>query len=141
MTRAYSVDLRERVVRQVEAGRSVRTGAAMFAVSASFVVKLTQTWRRRGTVAPQPQGGDRRSAALERQRDWLLQLVAEESDLTLAEIRDRLGEQGTPASISAIWRFFDRHGISLKKNRSRRRTGAAGRRRRASAVAREPERA
>src|SRR5215831_16932619 len=84
MTRAYSVDLRERVVRQVEAGASVRAVAAMFAVSASFVVKLVQTWRRRGTVDARPQGGDRRSGALERQRDWLLQLVAEEPDLRLS---------------------------------------------------------
>jgi transposase len=113
MTRAYSVDLRERVVRQVEAGGSVRKVAAMFAVSASFVVKLTQAWRQRGTVAARPQGGDRRSGALERQRDWLLQLVAETPDLTLAEIRERLGERGISASISAIWRFFDRHGVSF----------------------------
>jgi len=41
--------------------------------------------------------------------------VAEAPDLTLAEIREGLGEHGTPASISAIWRFFDRHGIGFKK--------------------------
>ena len=51
MTRPYSVDLRERVVGQVEAGDSVRRVAAMFAVSPSFMVKLVQVWRRRGTVA------------------------------------------------------------------------------------------
>jgi hypothetical protein len=81
MTRAYSIDLREGVVRQVEAGGSVRRVAAMFAVSPSFVVKLAQAWRQRGTVAARPQGGDRRSTALERHRDW--QLVAETPDLTL----------------------------------------------------------
>ena len=129
------------MVRQVEAGGSVRRVAAVFAVSPSFVVKLTQAWRQRGTVAARPQGRDRRSTALERHRDWLLQLVAETPDLTLAEIRDRLGKHGTPASISAIWRFFDRHGISFKKNRPRRRTDAPGRGRCASAVARRPRRA
>ena len=36
MTRGHSVDLRERVVRQIEAGGSVRTVAAIFAVSAGF---------------------------------------------------------------------------------------------------------
>src|SRR5208282_2047905 len=41
------------------------TVAAMFAVSPSFVVKLTQARRRRGTVAARPQGGDRRSTAIE----------------------------------------------------------------------------
>jgi len=140
MTRPYSVDLRARVVRQVEAGDSARRVAAMFAVSPSFVVKLAQARRRRGTVAL-PQGGDRRSTAIERHREWLLQLVAETPDLTLEEIRARLGERGLPAAISTIWRFFDRHGISFKKNRARGRAGAPGRRRRTAAVAPEPERA
>jgi transposase len=141
MTRPYSVDLRERVVRQVEAGDSVRRVAAMFAVSPSFVVKLAQAWRRRGTVSALPQGGDRRSAAIEQHREWLLRLVGETPDLTLAEIRARLGERGLPAAISTIWRFFDRHGISFKKNRARRRTGAPGRGRRARGMAQEPRRA
>jgi len=141
MTRPYSVDLRERVVRQVEAGDSVRRVAAMFAVSPSFVVKLAQAWRSRGTVAARPQGGDRRSTAIERHREWLLQLVAETPDLTLEEIRARLGERGLPAAISTIWRFFDRHGISFKKNRARGRAGAPRRRRRTAAVAPEPKRA
>lgn len=141
MTRPYSVDLRERVVRQIEAGESVRRVASSFAVSPSFVVKLVQAWRRRGSVAALPQGGDRRSAAIERHREWLLQLVAETPDLTLEEIRARLGERGLPAAISTIWRFFDRHGISFKKNRARRRAGPPGRRRRPAGLAAEPERA
>ncbi len=141
MTRPYSVDLRERVVRQIETGDSVRRVAAMFAVSPSFVVKLAQAWRRRGTVAALPQGGDRRSLAIERHRDWLLQLVAETPDLTLEEIRARLTERGLPAAVSTIWRFFDRHGTSFKKNCARGRAGAPGRRRRTAAVAAEPRRA
>ena len=50
MTRPYSTDLRERVVRAVEAGASRRSLAAQFEASVSFVTKLTQRWRRRGTV-------------------------------------------------------------------------------------------
>jgi len=141
MTRPYSEDLRERVVRQVEAGNSVRRVAAMFAVSPSFVVKLTQAWRRRGTVAGQPQGGDRRSSAIERHQEWLLALVDETPDLTLVEIRDRLSERGLPAAISTIWRFFDRHGISFKKNRARGRTSPSGRGRGAPRMAPQPRRA
>lgn len=141
MTRLYSEDLRERVLRQVEAGASVRRVAAMFAVSPSFVVKLTQAWRRRGTVAALPQGGDRRSVAIERHREWLLLLVEQTPDLTLEEIRERLGERGFAAAVSTIWRFFDRHGISFKKNRARGRTGAPGRGRRARRMAQQPRRA
>ena len=141
MTRPYSVDLRERVVQHVAAGASVRAVAALFAVSPSFVVKLSQAWRRRGSVLAQPQGGDRRSAAIEAHREWLLALVAQEPDLTLEEIRARLGERGRSASVSAIWRFFTRHGISFKKNRARGRAGPPRRGRGARAVAGAPKRA
>jgi transposase len=62
MARPYSVDLRERVVRAVENGVSRRATAAKFEVSISFVVKLMQRWRRRGTVQPDRIGGAKRSA-------------------------------------------------------------------------------
>jgi transposase len=52
MARAYSVDLRERVVRAVAGSLSRRAAAARFEVSVSFVIKLMQRWRRRGTVQP-----------------------------------------------------------------------------------------
>jgi transposase len=79
--------------------------------------------------------------AIERHREWLLRLVEETPDLTLAEIRERLEERGLAAALSTIWRFFDRHGISFKKNRARGRAGAPGRGRSAATLAREPRRA
>lgn len=44
MTRPYSSDLRERMVRAVEARMSRRATAAKLEVSVSFVVKLMQRW-------------------------------------------------------------------------------------------------
>ena len=46
MTRPYSEDLRERVVRVVESGTSRNAAAKQFDVSISFVVKLMQRWKR-----------------------------------------------------------------------------------------------
>ena len=57
MTRAYSEDLRIRVIRAVEAGASRRSVAFKYAVSISFVIKLVQRWRVAGTVAPRGTGG------------------------------------------------------------------------------------
>ena len=48
MTRPYSEDLRERVVRVVESGTSRNAAAKQFDVSISFVVKLMQRWKQRG---------------------------------------------------------------------------------------------
>jgi hypothetical protein len=59
-------------------------------------------------------------------RRWLLELVRREPDLTLEEIQCRLlDERQQKAGLGSVWRFFDRHGISFKKKRSRRRAGSA----------------
>jgi transposase len=55
-----------------------------------------------------------------------VELVAAEPDLTLEEIRARLrSERRQKAGIGSVWRFFDRHGITFKKNSARRRAGSA----------------
>ena len=61
MARAYSLDLRERVVAAVAAGESCRAVAATFGVSVASVVKWSQRFRATGSAAAQ-QGG--RPAAL-----------------------------------------------------------------------------
>jgi transposase len=128
MGKPYSLDLRERVIAEVEAGASVRAAAETFAVSPSFVVKLSQAWRRTGSLAAKPQGGDQRSAPVEAHADWLLAQIAASPDLTLAELREGLRQRGLAVATSSVWRFFARHDISFKKNGARGRAGAAGRR-------------
>src|ERR1700728_621658 len=103
MPKAYSLDLRERVVGHVEAGRSRRTAAAHFGVSVSFVVNLMTAYRLRGSLAPKPLGG-RRHAKLDPHRLFLLRRVAEKDDITMPELAEELeagrGAKGAPASIS-----------------------------------------
>ena len=57
MPKAYSLDLRERVVGFVEDGHSRRAAAAHFKVSVSFVVNLVKAVRSRGSFEPKPSGG------------------------------------------------------------------------------------
>ena len=64
MPKAYSLDLRGRVVGFVEEGHSRRAAAAHFKVSVSFVVNLMKAVRTRGSFEPKPSGG-RRHAKLE----------------------------------------------------------------------------
>lgn len=133
MPRAYSIDLRERVVRAVEAGQSCRSAAAQFAVSASSAIKWVSRWRSRGDVSPGSSRGRIRSP-LFAHRSWLLELVAAEPDLTLAEIQRRLAGRGLRIGLGSIWRFFEREGVSFKKNRARQRTGSARRRQATAAL-------
>src|SRR3954464_6498838 len=60
MTAPLSQDLRERIVRAVEDGSTVRQAARRFAVSASAAIKLMQRVRRTGSTAPAKIGGYRR---------------------------------------------------------------------------------
>jgi transposase len=117
MARPYSVDLRERVVRAVEAGLSRRAVAAKFEVSVSFVVKLMQRWRVRGTLEPERIGG-RKRAKLAGHAERVQALLAAEPDLTITELRSRLAAAGIAVSRSALGRFLIAAGLTRKKRRS-----------------------
>jgi transposase len=114
---AYSSDLRERVVHIVGEGTSRRGAAGVFKVSVSTAIRWTKRLATTGSCAPlSGGGGDHRSKALEQHRDWLLALVDEEPDATLAETQTRLSDpQGLRKSVSCLWRFFRRHDVTFKK--------------------------
>lgn len=117
MSKALSVDLRERVIAAIDGGMSCRGAAARFGVSAASAIRWRALERRQGDVRPGPLGGDRRSGRIEAQADVILGLIEERPDITLAEIEAALAERGVAVSGSSIWRFFERRGITLKKSR------------------------
>ncbi len=116
MTRALSIDLRERVVAVIDGGLSRRQAAARFGVSVSSAIRWHALARRTGTATPKRQGGDRRSGRIEAHADVILGAVAKRSDITLAELRDLLAGQGVSVGIATLWRFFARRKITLKKS-------------------------
>ena len=133
MARAYSLDLRERVVASVAAGESCRAVAAMFKVSVASVVKWSQRYRATGSAAARPIGGNR-PYVLASERGWLLTRLAEQPDITLRALLVELAERGIKVSYYAVWHFFEHEGISFKKKPARQRTGSSGRRQTTGAV-------
>ena len=125
MSKALSVDLRDRVVAAIDEGMSCRQAAARFGVSASSAIRWRTRLREQGDVRPGPLGGDRRSGRIESQAGLILSLVDQKPDVTLAELREALAERGIEVGLSTLWRFFDRRTITLKKSR-RTRTSRAG---------------
>lgn len=122
---AYSNDLRVRVIHVVESGAAARAAAKQFAIGDSTAIRWAKRWRETGSFGAKSVKGQSRSP-LKRYEQWLLDLVRQETDLTLEEIQGRLlDEHQRRAGISSIWRFFDRHGISFKKKRARSRAGSA----------------
>jgi transposase len=131
MPKAYSLDLRERVVRFVEAGRSCHAAAAHFRVSVSFAVRLMKSFRASGSLKPKPSGG-RRHAKLDPHRAFLLGRIEEKADITMPELSAELAvATGTRADPASLSRFLIRNGYRFKKNSpgsrarsSRRQSGA-----------------
>jgi transposase len=115
MARPYSVDLRGRVVRAVEAGLSRRAAAAKYEVSVSFGVKLMRRWREHGPVQPRRIGGAKRST-LAPHAERVHALLAAEPELTIAELCGRLAAAGTGAGRSARGRFLVAAGLTRKKS-------------------------
>ena len=61
-------------------------------------------------------GGDRRSGRIEEHADYILGVVKRQPDVTAKELRERLINNGTGAfSVSVLWRFLDRKGLTYKK--------------------------
>jgi len=115
MARALSVDLRCRVVDAIERGLSCRLAAERFGVSASSAIRWSSRLKQLGSVAPKPQGGDRRSGRIEAEAAFLLGQVAATPDITLAELQAKLKARGLGVGIGTLWRFFHRRRITFKK--------------------------
>ena len=126
--KAYSNDLRSRLVAELAAGTSRRQAARIYRVSAASAVRWAEQNDTTGSVNPRPRGGKSRSP-LEPHAAWLLELNGKEADLTLAEIVHRvLQAHGLQTTEASIRRFFRRHDISFKKKPARHRAGSTGRR-------------
>jgi transposase len=86
-------------------------------VGAATAIRWVAAAEKTGSVEAKPQGGDRRSKRIEAHAAFILKTVAERKDITLAEMQKLLAKRGEHFGLGSIWRFFDRHGITLKKRR------------------------
>ena len=113
MPRAYSADMRTRVIARVESGASRREAAEHYEVSASTAVTWVKCFRESGRCAAKPRGGS--VSPLEEHREFLLALIDEQPDLTLDEVVCAMRKHKVSGSRTAAWRFFQRHKITFKK--------------------------
>jgi len=97
----------------VDGGASRREAAEQFEVSVSSAIRWMQRFRDDGTFEPMARGGS--TSPLEKYSERILALIHEQPDLTLDEMVLALRKRRTPASRSALSRFFARHGITVKK--------------------------
>lgn len=141
MARAYSHDLRSRVLEAVAGGTSRRQAAARYRVGIATVVR----WAAQAVATGQTRAGRQgrpRGSKLDAHEAFLLAPIEETDDITLSEMQARLrDERGVSVGLGTLWRFFAARDISVKKVGARRRAGPPGRGGRARGVVRGPARA
>ena len=114
MATPYSQDLRDRVLAAYGRGMKTKAIAQVFSVSPAWARRLKQRLREAGESSPRPMGG-KRFEKIDRAR--LAELVEQQPDATLEELRIRLG---AVCGISAVCAALKKLGLSFKKRRSTR---------------------
>ena len=137
ISKAFSLDLRERIIGFVEGGGPRRGAAADFGVSARCAIKLVDRWRRSGSAAPGRQRGQAGRAqgtarARGHQQLWILdalpatlfpdlnpiemafakskQLLRKFNARTIDALWQTIGETCALFTPQECWNFFQHHG-------------------------------
>lgn len=116
MAKAYSVDLRERVLADYDEGMRPVELMRRFRVARSWIYKLIAQRQRLGHVEPL-KGVMGRPAKLKNHLEQLRRLVAAHPDATLTELRQKLP---MTLSLTTVWRALNTLKLTLKKSHSRR---------------------
>jgi transposase len=117
--RAYSTDLKERLVRAVANGLPMREVARRFEVAVTTVKRAVMQQRATGSLARKPIPGRPRAIRGEQEGILLARLQAE-PDATVLEHcawwAEQQGHQGQPLSEATMWRALRRLGWTHKKS-------------------------
>jgi len=115
MTRSLSSDLRSRVLEAVDSGLSTREAARRFQVGISTVGEWYRRYRHTGEKVARKQGQPSGSK-LDLYERFILGLIEDQPDITLAEIAEALQQEHHVRCVpSTVWVFLDRRGITFKK--------------------------
>jgi len=129
--RAYSQDLRERVLRALERGDRPTEIARRFEVGRIWVYQVRNRMQRTGQRSSFQIGGHRRSRLTGMEtvlRGWILA----KPELTLVQLQERLAQRGVSIKIGALWHQLNQWNLTFKKNSARQRARTRGRTRSAA---------
>ena len=115
--RAYSLDLRQKIVETYHAGGiSQRKLAKRFCVAPSFVQKLLKQHRDTGSIAPKIRAKQTPPKLNPQQLEVLKALVEEKNDATLEELRQQLHQAtGVLIGRSTVDRMLRKLNLTRKK--------------------------
>ena len=113
--KAYSMDLRLRVLAACDDGMSTAEAAETFSVCPAWVRRLKQRRRQTGQIGPRQQARHGPQRSLEGHDQRLQELVQANPGLGAEEYRDLLG---VGVAAVTVWRALRRLGLTFKKSRS-----------------------
>lgn len=117
--RAYSLDLRERVVAAYEkGGQSIAEIAAQFSVGQTFLKKMLRQKRQSGSLERLPSRAGAKKVLSEVHRRWLLKQVKEQPDATLVELQEGL-QKTQQVRVSRATVSRELQGLRLPRKKSR----------------------
>ena len=132
MPKAYSADMRERVIARVESGASRREAAEHYDISASTAVIWVKCFHETGRCAAKPRGGS--ASPLEEHAEFLLALINAQPDLTLDEVVYAMRKHKMPGSPPRCGASFSATRSRSKKKPARGGAGTRGRGARTAAL-------
>jgi transposase len=109
MGAAYSQDLRDKVLAACDRQMKTKWVAEVFSVSPAWVRRVKQRRRECGETSPRKTGSP---GVRKIDRERLAELVREQPDATIRELRERLGIQCSDAGVGAALKAMD---LSFKK--------------------------
>jgi transposase len=115
MSHSFSADLRGRVITAISEGLSTRKAAKRFRIGVSTAGRWFRRYRDTGETTARKQGQPSGSK-LDKHETFILGLVEETTDISLAEIAERLDlERQVSACRATVWHFFNKRRITFKK--------------------------
>lgn len=116
MSAALPSALRSRFQKYIEEGLSGRALALRLRLSPATGARCARQVRANGNANPAPQGRPRGQGKLAPHRAFFEELIAQDPDITLYELRDALAEpEGVRVHHSSIAKLLSRRGFTYKK--------------------------
>ena len=126
MPKPLSLDIRQRFQRYISDGLSGRAAARLLLISAATASRLGQKIAKGDGLAAAPCGPKPGKGKLAPYQAFLIELVSQDPDITLYELRDALEmAHGVRVHHSAIGYALDRAGYTFKKRALLRMSGAS----------------
>jgi putative transposase len=115
----YSSDLRHRIIEAIQANQETQEKIAnRFSVSVPFVEKLWQRFRHTGSYEALPHSGGR-ERALKDDEALIRRKVAEQTDITLAELVEYVAEQTGKEAVSKQTMSVELQRLKLPRKKNR----------------------